>query len=169
MIRAGGRSAGGGTEPVDMTNPRASIDQILTQFFAIRPATGAGLKRLRFLDPLLRRYLETEGSRTLTTPLLAELAIERGVEPAGAFARIMNADDLIYTLPGFLEPPWLQENLLLRKAQIDLVAGLAALVTSRYLGPDDFACALMEVDATLSQARLQLREDRRAAQFDRQG
>jgi len=152
-----------------MTTPRPSIDQILTEFFALQPATGVGLKRLRFLDPLLRRYLETEGYRTLTTPLLAQLSIEREFEPAGAFARIMNADDLIYTLPGFIEPPWLQENLLLRKAQIDMVARLASRVVSRYLGPEDFACALMEVDATLSRARLQLKEDRRASQFDRQG
>ena len=152
-----------------MTTPRPSIDQILTQFFARQPAPGVRRRRLHFLDPLLRRYLETEGSRSLTTPLLAQLAIEREFEPVGAFARIMNADDLIYTLPGFIEPPWLQKNLLLRKAQIDLVAGLATLVVSRYLGPEDFACAVMEVDATISRARLQLREDRRAAQFDRQG
>lgn len=152
-----------------MTTPRPSIDQILTQFFARQPATGVAGRRLQFLDPLLRRYLETEGYRSLTTPLLAELAIEREFEPAGAFARIMNADDLIYTLPGFIEPPWLQENLLLRKPQIDLVAGLAALVVGRYLGPEDFACALMEVDATIRRARLQLKLDRRAAQFDRQG
>ena len=151
-----------------MTTPRPSIDHILTQFFALQPATGVRLRRLRFLDPLLRLYLETEGYRSLTTPLLAQLAIEREFQPAGAFARIMNGDDLIYTLPGFIELPWLQENLLLRKAQIDVVARLAALVVSRYLGPEDFACALMEVDATLSRARLQLKEDRRSAQFDRQ-
>lgn len=152
-----------------MTTLRPSIDHILTQFFARQPATGVALTRLRFLDPLLRSYLETEGYRSLTTPLLAQLEIERGVHPAGAFARIMNADDLIYTLPGFIEPPWLQENLLLRKAQIDVVAGLAALVVSRYLGPEDFACAVIEVDATIRRARLQLGLDRRAAQFDRQG
>ena len=152
-----------------MTTRQPSIDQILTQFVARQPATGVALERLRFLDPLLRSYLETEGHRSLTTPLLAQLEIERGVDPAGAFARIMNADDLIYTLPGFLEPPWLQENLLLRKAQIDLVAGLARLIVTRYLGPEDFACAEMELDATISGTREQLREDRRAARFDRQG
>ncbi|QHO69851.1 hypothetical protein BHD05_09560 [Marisediminicola antarctica] len=62
------------------------------------------LRRLRFLDPLLRSYLETEGHRSLTTGLFAELEIERGVEPAGAFARIVSGDVLFYTLPGFIEP-----------------------------------------------------------------
>src|SRR3954447_13929992 len=96
--RAG--AVGGCAHDGGMPTPRPSIDEILTAFFAREQAAASGIRsrRLERGEAGLRRCLEIDCDRVLDERGLSLLHVERVFEPAGAFARSMRADDLVFAL-----------------------------------------------------------------------
>jgi hypothetical protein len=142
-----------------------TIRSILAEFFDEETAHKRGVIRQRNLavQTMLGRYLELEGERTLTDPGVAILHAERAFEPNGAFARTMRAEDLLVALTGFLEPPWLAIDPLLRHRQLALTASLVDFLC-RELLIDEWgaSCFLLETRARIDRAKQALAEERRA-------
>lgn len=106
----------------------------------------------------------------LVTRDLVVLAAEREFDPVGAVARTMHADDLIYVLPTFLEPPWLQGTDLMRRSQLTLVSHLTAqLLRDGTVNYDEVTCPVHEIRARIDRALGALRKPPRgsAARPDR--
>lgn len=143
-----------------MKTSKIHIDEILTSFFALQGAgqTPAARRRTLLVERALRDCLEAEGDRVLVTRDLVVLAAEREFDPVGAMARTMHADDLIYVLPTFLEPPWLQGTALMKRAQLTLVEHLTAqLLNNGTVKYDEVTCPLHEIRGRIDNARAALR------------
>jgi len=142
-----------------------TIRSILAEFFDEETAHKRGVIRQRNLavQTMLGRYLELEGERSLTDPGIAILRAERAFEPNGAFTRTMHADDLLVALRGFLEPPWLAIDPLLRHRQLALLRALLDFLCREMLIDEwGLACFLLETRAQIDRAKRALVEQRRA-------
>lgn len=148
-----------------MTNLRPAITTILRAFFDDRAVGTTGIARERILttESRLREFLETEGERGLASSDRAILAAERQITPAGAFCRLMHADDLVYVLALFVEGDRLERGLIDRRVQLRLVDQLASWMLARgMVDREEVLCPLLELRGRISRARADLR-----AQVDR--
>ncbi|MET4058658.1 hypothetical protein ABIB35_000183 [Arthrobacter sp. UYP6] len=112
-----------------------TVEEILRTFFTLsaegkQTATAARYGRIL---AQLRQYLETDGWMYLTPDRAALLDLERAFDPENAFVRLFNAEDLLYTLHGFLGPQWLLPGLQDRRTQVSLTSRLVQWLCSRSL------------------------------------
>jgi len=143
-----------------MPTPRPSIDEILTAFFAREQAAASGIRsrRLERVEAGLRRCLEIDCDRVLDERGLSLLHVERVFEPAGAFARSMRADDLVFALLVFLEDRWLEADASDRRLQVRIALRIVDfLLERRLIDERDLACPLIELKVQASRIRAQLR------------
>jgi hypothetical protein len=84
-----------------------------------------------YLDKLLRRYLD-EMSETYPCPFCRVLLeAERLLDPKGAFTRVMDLEDLVFMLSGFIHRPWLRENPMMQRAQWRFVEALLIAIQAQ--------------------------------------
>lgn len=112
-----------------------TVEEILRTFFTFsaegkQTATAARYGRVL---AQLRLYLETDGWMYLTPDRAALLDLERAFAPENAFVRLFDAEDLLYTLHGFLGPQWLLPGLQDRRTQVSLTSRLVQWLCSRAL------------------------------------
>jgi hypothetical protein len=136
-----------------------SIDEILTAFFAREHAAAAGLRsRLERVERTFRDCLETDCDRVLDDSGASLLAAERVLEPHGAFARSMRAEDLVFALVVLLEDRWLAEDPADRRLQVRIVLRLVDFLLERRLVDErDLACPLIDLKVRVSQVRAAMR------------
>lgn len=147
-----------------MTAQRLTINDLIRPFFDTMLVGSSGIKhsRIERVEALLRECLEVTGERVLVDRDRGVLAAEQQFNRVDAFARTMHADDLIYVLTTFLEPPWLQADPLLQKVQLTITERLTATILhDRLVVYSDLVCPLMDIGASLENARRRLNEDRR--------
>jgi hypothetical protein len=145
-----------------MSSSRPSIDEILTAFFAREHATASGIRssRLEGIEAGLRRCLEVDCDRVLDERGLSLLRVERVLEPHGAFARSMRADDLVFALIVFLEDRWLAADAGDRRLQVRIALRIVDFLLERRLVDErDLACPLIELKVEVSRVRARLRSD----------
>lgn len=109
------------------TEPRL-IDPFLTDFvqrYSYRKQ-GAARARIRYLDRLLRWFLEETSAKVDCSHCQSLLEAERVLDPVGAFARVMDVDDLVFRLIHFVHAPWLQADRSMELAQWKFVEALLA-------------------------------------------
>lgn len=136
--------------------PRPSAADVLAAFFTRSPIIAhpsvrghAGEVRRH-----LEVYLDTEYESFLTDPELVLVAAERELDPAGAVARVTDAEALVAGLPGFVDDAWLMPSVPRARAQLFLVVRLVEwLVAAGHVSRDEMACFLLEVEAAVLRAR----------------
>ena len=137
-----------------------TIDDHFERFFAderigLRPAAA---RRLDLVRAHLEGYLDEHGYRILTTGQLVVLHIERQLAPHGAFVRTMHADDLLFALPGYLDPAHRLPTPTDAKAQVQTVRNLVRFLWNvgawgaPAWGDDDYSCAVLELEGALRAA-----------------
>lgn len=132
-----------------------SAERVLDVFYARTPILRhpSMFARGRRVRAHLETYLDTEAERWLTDGERILVEAERQVDPAGAVARVTGPDALLATLPGFLDPEWLMPGLHQGRAQLVVVASLAAwLVSSGLVDRAEASCSVIEVDVRLEAA-----------------
>lgn len=150
-----------------MTVPRPHIDDILTSFFAreCEGTKGVTRQRTELVERLLRECLEAEGARVLVDRDRIMLAAEHEFQPEGAFARTMHADDLIFVLPLFVQPPWLHSEPLVQRIQLYLTDALTGHIMYGGLADyDQLICQLYDIRNGIDSAKWALNRDRRDRQ-----
>jgi hypothetical protein len=148
-----------------MKNSSPTIDDVIRPFFAARSEEVSGVKRRRIqrVEALLREYLESEVVQRLCENCQRLVAVERQFDPEGAVCRIIHADILIFALPRFLLPGWLQDDPLLQRAQLtELEALIGHLVYGKFVDYQASLCVQWELRHLIDQALRQLNDDRRA-------
>ncbi|WP_104101645.1 hypothetical protein [Arthrobacter sp. 08Y14] len=112
-----------------------TVEEILRTFFTLSAEGKQTATAARYARVLvqLRLYLETDGWIYLTPDRAVLLDLERSFNPENAFARIFDAEDLLYTLHGFLDPQWLLPGLQDRRTQVSLTSRLVQWLCSRAL------------------------------------
>ncbi|TFD78267.1 hypothetical protein E3T48_07450 [Cryobacterium fucosi] len=117
------------------------------------PVTRQRITRVhqRLLD-----CLETESEVILVGDDRVLLAAEREIQPLGAMARTMHAEDLLFGLDLFLREPWLDPGSQERqdqRVQLRLTSALIGmLVTSRLIDRSRCACPLIDLQARIRSA-----------------
>lgn len=109
-----------------MTQEPELIDPFLAEFVdRYRRSSELSIRgRIDYLDKLLRRYLD-EASIDYPCPFCRVLLdAERLLDPEGAFTRVMNLEDLVFMLSGFIHRPWLRDDPLMQRAQWKFVEAL---------------------------------------------
>jgi hypothetical protein len=152
-----------------MTNQLPTIDEILKQFFSAQLTGKTGLTRHRIevVEERLRACAEAEAERILVTQDLLLLAAEREFDPAGAVARVMHAEDLIFILSIFATAPWLPDDPVQCRKQLQLTDALTGHVLARGLvNQQGLICPLLDIRARIDKGKWELR---RAAQVSRTG
>jgi hypothetical protein len=137
-----------------METPAA--DQVLRHFLTVsaQGKQARTVARYRRIDTHLRQFLEIEGPRFLEPPQERLLALERDVDPDGAFCRLFYAEDMVFALPAFLREPWLVPEAGDRRTQISQVSRLVHWICSHGLIDRQwYSCALIETRLAVEQAR----------------
>ena len=145
-----------------MTTLGPSIDEILTAFFAREhaAASDALARRIERIERTLRSCLETDCDQALDDGGASLLAAERVLEPEGAFARSMRADDLVFALVVLLEDRWLPEHAADRRLHVRLALRLVDfLLERRLIDERDLACPLIELKVRVSRVRAAMLEE----------
>ena len=109
-----------------MTSEPRLIDPFLKDFvqrYSYRKQ-GPARARIRYLDRLLRWFLEETSAKVDCPHCQSLLETERVFEPTGAFARVMHVDDLVFRLIDFVHAPWLQTDGEMELAQWKFVEAL---------------------------------------------
>ena len=150
----------------DTVTADSTIDQILGRFFAARldGKKGVSRRRIEEVEEQLRACIEAEADRILVTSDLLLLAAEREFNPAGAVARVMHAEDLIFILSIFVEPQWQPTNQTQRQTQLRMTEWLTGyLLRSRLVDRDGLCCPLLDIEGGISRGRAELRQQRALA------
>lgn len=137
-----------------MKTPTAGelLHQFLVQSCACKQEATA--ERYLLVHAQLHRYLEEAGHRILETQQIPYFRREQHKDPSDAFCRSFYAEEVIYALPGFLDPPWLNSNPTDRRIQISQTARLMGwLCKSGYVDRFWHSCALLEVEGSVRRAR----------------
>ena len=145
------------------------IDEVISTVFGDAFGLSTGIKRRRTLqvEHDMRSFLESEADRFLTDDERTLLAAEREFEPIGAACRALEAEVLFVALTGFITPPYLAPDLLLRRVQLDLVDALVGYVAYEVLREYDSSSIRMELRRTLFRARHDLKRERREQSWAR--
>jgi hypothetical protein len=163
---AGRTGVGGPVHHGGMSAHGPSIDEILTAFFAREHAATSGVRsrRLERMERILRSCLETDCDQVLDDGGASLLAAERVLEPEGAFARSMRADDLVFALVVLLDDRWLVDDAADRRLQVRLALRLVDfLLERRLIDERDLACPLIELKVRVSQVRAAMRDEAASA------
>jgi hypothetical protein len=147
-----------------MKTHRPTIDSILDEFFTRCLDGTKGVRRTRISETSLRlrRCIESVGDRYLISSDLALVQAERQFNPHSALARTMHADDLAFVLVDFVRDPWLFDDRLEQRVQLQLTEWLAASLIDRGLiDSDDLCCVLIELRIGIDSARRELDRERR--------
>jgi hypothetical protein len=139
-----------------------SIDEILIAFFSREQAGTSGIRseRLQRVEQVLRDCLETDCDAVLDGGGASLLAAERVLEPRGAFARSMRADDLAFALVVLLEDRWLPTDPMDRRLQVRIALRIVDfLIERRLIDERDLACPLIELKVQASRVRAALRSE----------
>jgi hypothetical protein len=137
-----------------MKTPSAGelLHQFLVQSSACKQEATA--ERYLLVHAKLHRYLEETGNLVLETQQLPYFRREQRKDPSDAFCRSFYAEEVIYALPGFLEPPWLNSNPADRRIQISQTARLTEwLCRSGYVDRFLHSCALLHLEGAIRRAR----------------
>jgi hypothetical protein len=138
-----------------------TISDVLDDFFGgyQRNASASVQARIDTVRIDLEQHLDLEGPRVLSADQLAILGLELEIDPVGAFARTMHADDLYYALEHYLDPAHAFRDPSLRETQLDVVAALAtSLWTRRLVSARNVSeCTLIEFDIALKRGRDELK------------
>ncbi|WP_104165576.1 hypothetical protein [Cryobacterium sp. N22] len=102
-----------------MNEPTPNIHDVIHTVFggAFDESTGIRRRRVQQVEQNLRAYIHAEVDRYLTDDERTLLAAEREFAPDGAACRALEAEVLLAALTGFIAPPYLASDLLLRRAQ----------------------------------------------------
>jgi hypothetical protein len=122
------------------------------------PGTARRLAAVRVhLDDFLDRY----GWAVLEDR--AGFLTERARDPVGAFGRVGHAEDLYYAFRGYLLPRFRMPELADARCQVRLVREMSQWLWARGLLPrlDDSSCVVMDVEASLREARRDVAPRRR--------
>ena len=143
-----------------MTNQLPTIDEILPAFFSARLTgkTGVTRHRIEVVEERLRACADAEAERILVTRDLLLLAAEREFDPAGAVARVMHAEDLIFILSIFATTPWLPDDPVQCRKQLQLTEALTGHVLARGLvDREGLICPLLDIRARIDKGKWELR------------
>jgi hypothetical protein len=130
--------------------------------------TGIKHKRTVRVENELRAFIETEADRYLTDDERTILAAEQEFDPTGAACRALEAEVLLVALVGFITPPYLAPDLLLRRVQLDLVDALAGYVAYVVLRNYDSSSIRRDLRSALFRARQELKRERREQSWARE-
>lgn len=165
-VTVSGLTVGGARDTSCMRKLRPHIDDILADHMAqqLGGKTGLPRRRIETAERQLRQCLESDGPRILTDGDKALLEIERQFAPAGAFARTMHADDLIFALTIYVHEPWLLDDRVDRAVQLRFADSLTGLIVGRRLiDRQQYACPLIDLRGGIDAAKAALSGERRAA------
>ncbi|QYF72563.1 hypothetical protein [Cryobacterium sp. PAMC25264] len=143
-------------------------DAILTVFgVCTRRSTGVKRVRVAQIEVGLRAYLEAGAADLLTAEELTLLAAEREFAPEGAACRLFSSTLLTAALPGFLMPPYLVPDFLLREAQLSMVGAFIDFLVpaNRYDHGSDRLRTMLR--RTLAEAMQDLKRERQAQSLER--
>jgi len=145
------------------------IDEVVSTVFGEASGLSTGIKRRRTVqvENELRAFIEKEADRYLTEDERTILAAEQEFNPYGAACRVLEAEVLFVALVGFITPPYLAADLLLRRVQLDLVDALTAHVAYEVLRNYDSSSIRRELRTALFRARHQLKRERREQSWAR--
>jgi hypothetical protein len=137
------------------TPVRPTVTEILRQFFDPQFEFMPPVRRARAvrIELRLREFLEKEGERGLVGFDRVLLRTERQVGPAGAFCRLMHADDMVAVLGGFVSEAWLLPDPVDRRLQVRLTGLLLKYVVDCRLLPEGAECMVYEAEARINRAR----------------
>ncbi|TFC04837.1 hypothetical protein E3O42_04905 [Cryobacterium adonitolivorans] len=146
------------------------IDEVISTVFGEALGLSTGVKRRRTLqvENDLRAFLETEAERYLTDDERTLLAAEQEFEPSGAACRSLEAEVLFVALTGFITPPHLAPDLLLRRVQLDLIDALAGYVAYEVLRNYDSSSIRRDLRSAIYTARHELKRERREQSWARE-
>jgi len=161
---------GGAADTVRMEKRLPNIDEVLSTVCgeAAGPITGIKHRRAVRVENELRAFLETEADRYLTDDERTILAAEQEFAPTGAACRALEAEVLLVALVGFITPPYLAPDLLLRRVQLDLVDALGGYVAYVVLRNHDSSSMRRDLRSTLFRARQELKRERREQSWARE-
>ncbi|WP_150307335.1 hypothetical protein [Planctomonas psychrotolerans] len=149
-----------------MTTPKPTIADLFDAFFAdaAEGQSPAAERRTLRVRSSLEHYLDAEGAAILTTDQLALLHTERQFAPHGAFVRTMFADDLLFALPGYLDPRFRSPDAAEARSEVVVVGKLVQWMwTKRLFDGYDVSCILRTLESALAEARRSLGTTRGAA------
>ena len=114
-----------------MTEQTATIDSFLGPFLQgyRRGRSADTLRRIDYLERLLHECMEDAATNRVCDDCREMLALERIIDPVGAFPRVMEVECLPGVLLAFVHRPWLRSDPVMRRAQWKFVeAALDALL-----------------------------------------
>lgn len=161
---------GGAADTVRMDTRLPKIDDILSTVFLEARSLSTGVKHRRTLqvEREVRAFIEAETVPYLTDDELTLLAAEQEFEPSGAACRVLGAEVLIVALVGFIKPPYLAPDLLLRRVQLDLVDALVRYAAYDVLRGQDVGSIRREYRSAMWHARDRLKRDRQEQSWARE-
>lgn len=111
-----------------MTHDTDSIEAFLGPFVSgyRRGKSAASVRRIDHVEQLLRDSMEDAALHRVCDDCREMLALERILDPVGAFARVMEVECLPDVLLSFVHAPWLQSDPALQRAQWRFVAAAVA-------------------------------------------
>jgi hypothetical protein len=113
-----------------MTDQKTTIDAFLRPFLSEyrRGRSADSLRRIDALARLLGECMEDVALHRVCDDCRVMLALERMIDPVGAFPRVMAVECLFDVLLAFVHRPWLRSEPVMRRAQWEFVeAAVAAL------------------------------------------
>ena len=107
-----------------MTHDTQTIDDFLGPFIAgyRRGRSAAAERRIDLIEQRLRDCMEDAGLHRVCDDCAEMLALERILDPVGAYARVMEVECLVDILLAFVHPPWLHPDPAVQRAQWRFVA-----------------------------------------------
>ena len=107
-----------------MTYDTRTIGDFLGPFIAgyRRGKSAAAQRRIDLIEQRLRDCMEGAGLHRVCDDCAEMLALERILDPVGAYARVMEVECLVDILLAFVHPPWLQREPAMERAQWRFVA-----------------------------------------------
>jgi len=132
------------------------IDPILRRFFdrELRGKDAPARVRIEAMESRLRQYLESSADRILTDGELMLVQAEREFDPVGAFARCLDEEVLLFSLPGFVEGDRLADDMRERITQLEVTAHLLQFLLARPFAQEaDYSCIAHSIRHVLELAR----------------
>lgn len=146
------------------------IHEVISTVFGVAVNRSTGVKRRRTLqvEHDMRAFLDAEVDHFLTADERTLLAAEQEFEPRGAACRALEAEVLFVALTGFIAPPYLATDLLLRRVQLDLVDALVGYVAYEVLRNYDSSSIRRDLRSAVFRARHELKRERREQSWARE-
>jgi hypothetical protein len=145
------------------------FEEALEMFLEPLRAQAQGRRRERIDRAAddLRRCLEANAQRLLTTPELDLLPLEQQLDPVGAVARVASADVLLLLLRIFVEDvEWHGIDAEDRRIRLHLTMALTRQVARLpQLAGYAIGCEVWSIEGAVERARADLRRSRRAPEL----